>query len=230
MKAATIVCKDITKYFGQDRARIEVLKHVSFTAYEHQLILLMGPSGSGKSTLLSIIGGILSQDSGQCLVLDAPINTMMHKEKTVFRGKNVGFLFQSFNLIPTLSNIENAALPLILNGIPSKEAFEQAKVELEKMGLKDRMFRKPSTLSGGEQQRVAIVRSYIHKPKIILCDEPTSYLDAERGAKVMKLLQQIKNEHNCTIIVVTHDPRILDFADRLLKIDDGVLQEKSLMS
>lgn len=227
MKQPTILCENITKYFGEGRAKIEVLKQVSFKTYERELILLMGPSGSGKSTLLSIIGGILSQDSGTCLVLDKSINSMQHDKKTAFRGKNVGFLFQGFNLIPTISNIENASLPLLLNGVDRDDAFEKAKEQLEKMGLKEQLDRKPSVLSGGEQQRVAIVRSYIHHPKIILCDEPTSYLDLERGTKVMELLQSIKDAHHCTIIVVTHDPRILPFADRILNIEDGVLREKT---
>ncbi len=226
MKNPTIQCKNVTKYFGQGRTRFDVLKKVSFSVYERELVLLMGPSGSGKSTLLSIIGGILHQDSGECLVLDTSINDLPHEQKTSFRGEHVGFLFQSFNLIPTISNIENASLPLLLNGLAQENAFKKAEHELEQMGLKEQMFRKPTVLSGGEQQRVAIVRSYIHRPKIILCDEPTSYLDLERGTKVMKLLQDIKNSNNCTVIVVTHDPRILHFADRILNIEDGVLKEK----
>ncbi len=226
MKNPTIQCKNVTKYFGQGRTRFDVLKKVSFSVYERELVLLMGPSGSGKSTLLSIIGGILHQDSGECLVLDTSINDLPHEQKTSFRGEHVGFLFQSFNLIPTISNIENASLPLLLNGSTQENAFKKAEHELEQMGLKEQMFRKPTVLSGGEQQRVAIVRSYIHRPKIILCDEPTSYLDLERGTKVMKLLQDIKNSNNCTVIVVTHDPRILHFADRILNIEDGVLKEK----
>ncbi len=226
MKNPTIQCKNVTKYFGQGRTRFDVLKKVSFSVYERELVLLMGPSGSGKSTLLSIIGGILHQDSGECLVLDTSINDLPHEQKTSFRGEHVGFLFQSFNLIPTISNIENASLPLLLNGLAQENAFKKAEHELEQMGLKEQMFRKPTVLSGGEQQRVAIVRSYIHRPKIILCDEPTSYLDLERGTKVMKLLQEIKNQNHCTVIVVTHDPRILHFADRILNIEDGVLKEK----
>lgn len=221
MSTITIACKDINKSFIQGDKKIEVLKGVDFVAHENELIFLMGPSGSGKSTLLSIIGGFLSQDSGECLILGKPMNQMAHKEKTDFRGKNIGFLLQSFNLIPTLSNIENVSLPLFLNGVERNAAFAQAEVMLDKMDLKPQIDTRPSNLSGGEQQRVAIARACIHKPKIILCDEPTSSLDLERGKKIMLLLQEIKKEMHCTIIVVTHDPRILPFADRIVKIEDG---------
>jgi putative ABC transport system ATP-binding protein len=225
MKQITIECKNIIKKFGKGATEIATLRGISLTAYESELIMLMGPSGSGKTTLISIIGGILQQDSGECLILGRPINQLPEQERTVFRGKNIGFIFQNFNLIPTLNAIENAAIPLLLNGYARAQAFEIASQLLQSLGLEDQRYRIPSELSGGEQQRVAIARACINKPKIILCDEPTSFLDLERGKKTMQILQDIKAENNCTLIVVTHDPRILEFADRILEIEDGMIKE-----
>ena len=230
MNNPTIECKNISKVFGSGASETIVLNDVSLKAYEKELILLMGPSGSGKTTLISIIGGILNQTSGECIVLNKSINQLPEQEKTTFRGKNIGFLFQDFKLIPTLNNIENAAMPLLLNGWESERAMQESAKILEKLGLGEQRFRKPSDLSGGEQQRVAIARAYIHKPKIILCDEPTSFLDHERGKQVMRLLQEIKQENNCTLIVVTHDPRILEFGDRILKIEDGKIIHDETMN
>lgn len=223
MNQITVECKNITKNFKTGTTELQILRGINLTAYENELILLMGPSGSGKSTLLSIIGGIMNQTSGECLVLNKSINQLPEEEKTRFRGKNIGFLFQNFNLIPTLNNIENAALPLILNGWDEDRAMEESAQLLEKMGLDEQRYRNPRDISGGEQQRVAIARACIHKPKIMLCDEPTSFLDHERGKQVMSLLHDIKKENACTLIVVTHDPRILEFGDRILHIEDGVI-------
>lgn len=228
MSQITIVCKNISRSYGKGEKSIQVLRSIDLAAYEDELIMLMGPSGSGKTTLISIIGGILQPTSGECLVLDKPINSLPEKEKTKFRGHTIGFLFQSFNLVPTLTAIENAAVPLLLNGWDRTKAMEESSKVLLSVGLDKQRFNVPSDLSGGEQQRVAIVRSCIHKPRIILCDEPTSFLDHERGKQIMELLQTIKKENHCTLIVVTHDPRILNFADRILEIEDGILKEKSI--
>ncbi len=227
MNKITIECKKITKSFGQGDIRVETLKGIDLVAHEREMIMLMGPSGSGKTTLISIIGGILQQDSGECLVLDTPINSLKGEEKTKFRGKSIGFMFQYFNLVPTLTAIENVSIPLMLNGYDRAEIMERASELLHKMGLEAHRFRTPGNLSGGEQQRVAIARACIHKPPIILCDEPTSFLDHDRGEKIMGLLQDIKEENNCTLIVVTHDPRILHHADRIVTIEDGMIREGS---
>ncbi len=223
MKTITIECKNIKKSFVSGNKEIQVLHNVDLTAHEKEMIMLMGPSGSGKTTLISIIGGILEQDSGECLVLSQSINQMPSKEKTKFRGENIGFLFQHFILIPTLNALENAAIPLLCTGASRSIAFEKAKSLLIQMGLENEIYKKPTQLSGGEQQRVAIARAFIHNPKIVLCDEPTSFLDIERGKKIMDILQATKDKNNCTIIVVTHDPRILDFADRIVRIEDGII-------
>jgi len=226
MNRVTIECKNIVKTFGPPERAVIALKNATFIAHEREMIMLMGPSGSGKTTLISIIGGILHQDSGECLVLGTALNSLPQAEKTAFRGKNIGFLFQTFNLVPTLNAIENAAIPLLLNGVERAEAFARSAELLGALGLDAQRNRKPADLSGGEQQRVAIARGCIHRPSIILCDEPTSFLDHERGRKIMELLVTIKNETNCTIIVVTHDPRILEFADRIMAIEDGAITIK----
>lgn len=227
MKRATITCSAVTKVFRSGDTQTTILQGIDFTAYEGEMIMLMGPSGSGKTTLLSIIGGILDQSSGECLVLNTPINALPEEEKTHFRGKNIGFMFQHFNLVPTLNAVENAAIPLLLSGHERKHAFEQAEQLLFACGLDQQRYRKVTYLSGGEQQRVSIARACVHQPKIILCDEPTSSLDHERGKKIMQLLHDIKVKNNCTLIVVTHDPRILPFADRILTMEDGKIEKES---
>lgn len=228
MKNITISCTNIKKTFQSGDTTIEVLHDIDLTAYESQMIMLMGPSGSGKTTLLSIIGGILEQSSGECLVQNTAINDLNEYDKTNFRGKNIGFLFQHFTLVPTLNALENAAIPLLCQGYSRSESFPKAQKLLEALDLQERLNQKVTHLSGGEQQRVAIARACIHNPKIILCDEPTSFLDIARGKQVMAILENIKKEQLCTIIVVTHDPRILGFADRILYIDDGTITEKTV--
>lgn len=225
MSAITIECKNIKKSFQNGEKSIEVLHDINLVAHELEMIMLMGPSGSGKTTLISIIGGLLDQDSGECKVLSQPINQLPEKKKTSFRGKHIGFLFQHFILIPTLTALENAAIPLLLNGHDRHIAFDKARNLLEQFGLADELHKQPGHLSGGEQQRVAIARACIHDPKILLCDEPTSFLDLDRGKKIMEILEEIKTQNNCTIIVVTHDPRILSFADRIVRIEDGRIKD-----
>lgn len=227
MNEIVVSCTNINKTFTEGNEKISPLIDINLTTHESELVLLMGPSGCGKTTLISIIGGILKQDTGECLVMNKSINDLPEKEKTVFRGKNIGFLFQTFNLIPTLTAIENAAIPLILNGYSRTNAFKEAESLLNLLDLEQQCYRTPSKLSGGEQQRVAIARAFIHKPKLILCDEPTSFLDHERGKIVMNILQSITKQNNCSLIVVSHDPRIIEFADRILTIDDGYIKENS---
>ncbi len=224
MKKITIDCKNVSKTFST-HGYVQALKSITFSAHENEMILLMGPSGSGKTTLIQIIGGLLTQDTGQCLVLDTPINSLPEEQKTIFRGNNIGFIFQYFNLVPTLTARENVAICLLVKGVERASAYEQADNLLLQFDLNEQRYRPVRMLSGGEQQRVAIARACIHKPKIILCDEPTSFLDRERGKAIMEIFQRIKTENNCTFIVVTHDPRILDFADKIIEIEDGVIKK-----
>lgn len=227
MKKITIKCTNISKSFTNGSKTITVLKNVNLVAHEAELIMLMGPSGSGKTTLISIIGGILEQDSGECLVLGKPINQLPEHERTIFRGENIGFMFQNFTLVPTLTVRENAAIPLLCLNKDYTYAYQKAEEMLTQIGLGNQLDKKPSQLSGGEQQRVAIARACIHNPKIILCDEPTGFLDHERGKQIMQILKDLTINSKCTIIVVTHDHRILDFADSIVEIEDGSIKPAS---
>ena len=181
----------------------------------------MGPSGSGKTTLISIIAGILTQSSGECLVNNVDLNHLPDKEKTHFRGKNIGFVFQAFNLIPTLTCEENISVPQVILGIPKEKALERSKELLKDLGMADKIGVYPPELSGGQQQRVAIARSMAHDPSIIVCDEPTSSLDHHTGIKIMELLKEMVVKKGITLVVITHDPRIVEFADKINQIEDG---------
>lgn len=183
--------------------------------------MLVGPSGSGKTTLISVIGGILTQDQGECLVNNVELNHLPDQERTRFRGKNVGFSFQIFNLIPTLTCEENVSLPLIILGMPKAEALERSKQLLVDFGLEDKIGINPPQLSGGQQQRVAIARSMIHDPLLVVCDEPTSFLDVVTGQKIMELIREVVDKKQITFIVITHDARILEFADHINHLEDG---------
>lgn len=216
-----IVCKDITKYYGEGETRVRALYDVNLEINRGELRLLMGPSGSGKTTLISIIAGILTQTEGECFINGINLNSLKDEEKTHYRGKHIGFVFQSFNLIPMLTNEENISIPLLLEGVPRKQALERAKTMLRDIGMGDKIGYHPVELSGGQQQRIAIARALVHEPEIIVCDEPTSFLDHVTGAKIMELLQHLVRTKGLTLIVVTHDPRIVKYADTIDHLEDG---------
>ena len=216
-----VSCKNIKKSFGEGSSRVDALRGIDLEVRKGELLMLMGPSGSGKTTLISIISGILTQDSGECLVSNIDLNHMREPDKTRYRGRHVGFVFQIFNLIPSLTCKENVAIPLLLHGLDQKSAMYQAEEILQKVDIPEKINSFPKDLSGGQQQRVAIARSMIHKPDLIVCDEPTSFLDHETGMKVMELLRSIVREYGTTLIVVTHDVRIVHFADRIAQLEDG---------
>jgi putative ABC transport system ATP-binding protein len=225
MKNITIQCTDITKSFKSGEHEIQVLKGINLEVQAGEMLMLMGPSGSGKTTLLTIIAGIMAPTMGTCLILDRNMYTMPSDELTLFRGKTIGLLFQKFMLVPTLNAIENAAITLLCQGVDDKIAFEKAAVLLGQLGLKNLLYAMPQELSGGEQQRVALARAVIHDPPVILCDEPTSFLDSELGQQIMELLKGIQKKSGATVVVVTHDDRILAFADRIVEIEDGQLKD-----
>ncbi|MDO9046377.1 MAG: ABC transporter ATP-binding protein [Methylobacter sp.] len=186
-----------------------------------ELMMLVGPSGCGKTTLISVIAGILDQDSGHCEVLGEDLLNMSNQHKLNFRARNIGFVFQAFNLLPSLNAAENVSIPLIINGIKRAEAERKAISVLEQAGLGARVKALSSELSGGQQQRVAIARALVHSPRLIVCDEPTSSLDHETGHNVMTLLKDVALYKDRTLVIVTHDARIFDFADRIAEMDDG---------
>jgi putative ABC transport system ATP-binding protein len=181
----------------------------------------VGESGCGKTTLLSIIAGILDPTSGEVRVLGTDIARLRGARKVNFRGKNVGFVFQQYNLLPSLTALENVAIPLIILGMRRRLAFARARAVLASVGLESRVNSLPSELSGGQQQRVAISRALVHEPSIIICDEPTAALDAENGRLVIELLRNVAVQPNRAVVVVTHDNRIFDFGDRIAHMEDG---------
>lgn len=223
MEKDTVVvrCKGVTKTYGTGSTEVHALNGVNLEIHAGEHMMLVGPSGSGKTTLISIIAGVLNQDHGECSVFDHDFSHMNHYEKTQYRGQNIGFVFQMFNLIPALSAVENVAVPLLIQGVRRREAINRAQEILDRIGLGDRSFSRPEELSGGQQQRIAIARAIIHNPKLIVCDEPTSALDHETGHKVMELLCEVAVGTDRALIVVTHDARIFEFADRIAKMDDG---------
>jgi putative ABC transport system ATP-binding protein len=220
-----VYCHGIVKRFGAGGAQVTALRGVDLEVRPSELMMLVGPSGCGKTTLISVIAGILNQDEGVCRVFGREFAHMSGQEKTRHRGQTIGFVFQSFNLIPALTAIENAAVPLLILGLPRKEALARAGELLNRVGLGDRMKSLPNQLSGGQQQRVAIARALVHAPKLIVCDEPTSALDHETGHKVMELLREIAVVPGRSLLIVTHDARIFGFADRIAKMDDGRVVE-----
>ena len=216
-----VFCKSVTKSYVTGPTRVMALRGVDLEVRRGELLMLVGPSGCGKTTLISVVAGILDHDEGECLVFQRDLRGMGQTKKTRYRGQNVGFVFQAYNLLPTLTALENVSVPLLILGVPRKEAHERAKTILEQVGLADRMYATPAQLSGGQQQRVAIARALIHGPKLIVCDEPTSALDAETGQRVMEVLRNAALSSERALIIVTHDNRIFNFADRIARMEDG---------
>lgn len=221
LNGVAVKCRGVTKTYGSGGSAVMALRGIDLEVRTGELIMLVGPSGCGKTTLISIIAGILDYDAGECSVLGQDPKKMSARELTRLRGANVGFVFQSYNLIPTLNAAENAAIPLLLNGVPRGRAVKRARDMLATVGLGDRWKSMPSQLSGGQQQRVAITRALVHEPRLIVCDEPTAALDHETGGRVMELLRAVALDSGRALVIVTHDPRIFGFADRIAKMDDG---------
>jgi len=216
-----VYCKGVTKTYATGATKVLAIRGVDLEVHMGELLMLVGPSGCGKTTLISVIAGILDHDEGECLVFEQDVRAMGQTQKTRYRGANIGFIFQAYNLIPTLSVIENVAVPLLILGKSRAEAHARAKEMLELVDLADKLHVLPSQLSGGQQQRVAIARALVHRPRLIVCDEPTSALDADTGRLVMEVLRQTALSEYRSLIIVTHDNRIFNFADRIARMDDG---------
>jgi putative ABC transport system ATP-binding protein len=216
---------NITKTYNKGATKVEALKEISFSIENGEMVALMGASGSGKSTLLSLIGGLDKCDSGSISVDEENISALNAEKLADFRRDDVGFVFQQFHLIPTLSVVENIMLPLLPSGIKKAECYSVAREALEKVGLGDREKHLPGELSGGEQQRVAIARALVNKPKIILADEPTGDLDSKTGEKILELLQSLNQKEKVTIIIATHDDKIAKKAKRKIVLEDGKVIE-----
>lgn len=220
-ETSAVHCRVVSKFFGEGDTRVTAVDRVELEVASGELTLLVGPSGCGKTTLISIIAGLLDPSEGSVSLFGTDQGTLPAGRKTTFRRDNVGFVFQQYNLLPALTAAENAAVPLLVAGRPRAAALASAKELLESLGMAGRANALPSQLSGGQQQRVAIARALIHRPRLLVCDEPTAALDAHSGQVTMELLRQVAVEPERAVIVVTHDSRIFGFGDRIVTMTDG---------
>ena len=216
-----VSCRDVQKHFGEGETRVQALRGVEFAARFGELSFLVGPSGCGKTTLISVIAGLLDRTGGELSVLGVDVDGLTPGERVLFRRKNVGFLFQQYNLLPAFTAAENVAVPLLIAGIRRKEALERARSLLSRLGLSGRTEALPSQLSGGQQQRVALARALVHEPRLVICDEPTAALDHASGEAVMDLLAANAVHPDRSVIVVTHDTRVFHYAQSIAHMDDG---------
>ena len=218
---AVVEAVELSKCFYLEDVEVHALNGVSFSVPEGQFLAVMGPSGTGKSTLLHILSGLEPPTSGSVAIEGRLLSGLSDLELTLLRRRRIGFVFQSFHLVPTISVMENVCLPLLLDGVSRSTSGERAAALLSQVGMEHRLHHLPSQLSGGEQQRVAIARALIIRPLLILADEPTGNLDSVRGREITGLLHAVAREHRTTVIVVTHDPRVASQADRLIVLLDG---------
>jgi putative ABC transport system ATP-binding protein len=213
--------RGVTKQFGAGEAAVMALRGVYADVRLGELTLLVGPSGCGKTTLISVIGGLLDPTAGEVEVLDEELTALRGRRLVEFRGRNIGFVFQQYNLLPALTAAENAAVPLLIAGWPRAKAVAKAAEVLGQLGLADRVNSQPNQLSGGQQQRVAIARALVHEPRLLVCDEPTASLDAKSGQTVMQLIRDEVVQPDRAVIVVTHDHRVYRYGDRMIVMSDG---------
>ena len=223
---AMVEMRALTKRYEEGTEARSVIERADADIHRGELVALAGPSGSGKTTLLNLISGIDTPTSGDVLIDSVPITKLSEKERTLFRRKNIGFVFQFFNLIPTLSVKENLLLPLQLNSFPSAESDDRVMYLLERIGMGDRIDSYPDRLSGGEKQRVAIARALAHNPPLILADEPTGNLDADTGRAILSLLKSLIDGSGKTMVIVSHSDVVAGMADRVLAMEDGKLVER----
>jgi putative ABC transport system ATP-binding protein len=225
--SVAIRCSALTKRYGSGDTCVAALRGIDLAIDEGRLTMLVGPSGCGKTTLISILSGILSPTSGELSVFGKDPSRLTDGARAEWRATTVGFVFQQFNLLPTLTAAENAAVPLLIRGVPWHQAVECGRARLAELGLGDRCGSLPRELSGGQQQRVAIARALVHDPRLLVCDEPTSALDHETGERVIDLLRSTALRSGRVVVVVTHDQRILRYADSILRMDDGRIVAES---
>lgn len=222
-----LVVEHVTKSFGEKEAKTQVLNDITFTADKGELIVLNGASGSGKSTLLSIIGGLLGKSSGEIILDDLDYVNLSDKKLTDMRLNQIGFIFQSSHLIPYLNVTDQLTYVGQMAGMGKKAAKERAEKLLTEIGLSHRLKSYPNALSGGEKQRVAIMRAWMNQPKMILADEPTASLDSKRAIEVVKMIKNNVKENNSIGIMITHDERVFEFADKVIKLSDGRIEDKT---
>ncbi len=219
-----ITVKDVVKTYQTGETEVKALRGVSLEIEKGEFLSIAGPSGSGKTTLLNLIGCIDKMDGGDISIKNKDVSKMKKKEKTNFRRENLGFIFQTYNLIPVLTAYENVAFVLSLLNLPEKEIKDRTMAILKEVGLEGMENRRPGKLSGGQQQRVAIARALIKNPEIVLADEPTANLDSDTGREILELMKQMNEKHKTTFIFSTHDKMVMDYANRLVMLHDGQIQ------
>jgi putative ABC transport system ATP-binding protein len=224
---SAIRVENLTKHYGKGAATVTALDHVSLTVQVGEFVAVMGPSGSGKSTLLHLVGGLDQPTEGKVWIEGQELTVLNDDKLTEMRRRRMGFIFQFFNLLPVLNAIENVALPLTLDGMKPAEARERAVAWLERVGLGQRLDHRPSQLSGGQQQRVAVARALVAEPAVVLADEPTGNLDSMASDEIAGLLHQVAGEWGRTVMMVTHDPRVAAYADRIVFIKDGSIVDQT---
>ena len=226
---AAIRAVDLTRTFEVGETTVEALRCINLEVTKGQFVALVGPSGSGKSTLLNLVGGLDRPTDGQLWIDGVELSASKEKALTDHRRRRVGFVFQSFNLLPRLTAVENVALPLMFVGVDERERTERAVQLLAQVGLSDRMDHRPTQLSGGEQQRVANARALVNRPAIILADEPTGNIDTTTGAEIMDLLRRLNRDQGVTLLLVTHDPEAAGFAEIVIQLRDGQIAGQEAM-
>ncbi|MBI5955088.1 MAG: ABC transporter ATP-binding protein [Chloroflexi bacterium] len=224
-----ISTQNLTKVFGSGATAVSALDRVNLSVNVGEFVAIMGPSGCGKSTLLHLIGGLDRPSDGKVIIEGTSIAEMDDDRLTELRRRRIGFVFQFFNLIPVLSAVENAALPVTLDGVKPAEAQKKAAEWLARFGLADRMSSRPDQLSGGQQQRVAIARALAAEPSLILADEPTGNLDTRSGDEIASLMRDVAKKYGRTVVMVTHDPRIAAYADRIVFLKDGKVIDETIL-
>lgn len=218
--------KNLTKVYGSGHTAVKAVDNVSLSVKEGEIVLIMGPSGSGKTTLITMAGALLRPTSGEVIINSSLVSSLKDKELAKIRLQELGFVFQSFNLLSSLNALENAAIPLVAAGLARKRAFVQAKEALDNLGLGERLRNKPADLSGGEKQRVSVARALANNPKLILADEPTANLDSKTGHEVMKLLCDTACREKRSVVIVSHDERLKDIAHRVILFEDGKITKE----
>ena len=218
-----VVARDVHKTYGSGEVRVHVLRGVSLDVRRGEMVAIMGPSGGGKTTLLNCLSGLDDIDSGVITIAESDLSEMGDTEKTRFRATRMGYIFQSFNLLPVLTALENVEMPLLVTGFPEKEARAKAQEALELVGLSDRAGHYPAEMSGGQQQRVTIARALVNRPEIVWADEPTGNLDSENAGEVMDLLIRLNKELDETFVIVTHSDEVAGMSHRTVRMRDGLI-------
>ena len=221
---------DLTKTYGSGETTVTALDHVNLRIDAGEFVAIMGPSGCGKSTMLHLLGGLGRPTSGKVLIEGVSLGDLSDDKLTELRRRKIGFVFQFFNLIPVLDTLENAALPLTLDGGSAKQAKERAREWLVRVGLEKRMANRPDQLSGGQQQRVAVARALVAEPALVLADEPTGNLDTRAADEIAGLLRQVAQEWGRSVVMVTHDPRIAAYSDRIVFLKDGTIVDETRLA